>query len=128
VARKRKKLDPAAEAESRALAGLWLLERRPGAAPKVLLVGDGFLDVHDFGDAVSYMPTAILCVRLETREGQRLILHSDDGVVLFRYRLEGDTLELEDRPTDRPGGWEVDHPAKWELEGRWLRLITTKST
>jgi hypothetical protein len=89
----------------------------------LLLVGDGFLDVHDFGDAVSHLPTSILGVRLELREGQRLIVHSTDGVVLFRYRLDGDTLELEDPPRDRPDGWQPDHPAKWQLQGRWQRLV-----
>jgi len=49
---------------------------------------------------------------LEERNGERFLLYSDEGVVLFKYRLEGDRLELEDRPMDRPAGWELDHPRK----------------
>lgn len=40
--------------------------------------------------------------------------------------MEGDTLELEDRPMDRPVGWELDHPRKWVLTGKWLRLKSGK--
>ncbi|MBI3823602.1 MAG: hypothetical protein HY289_13110 [Planctomycetes bacterium] len=122
----KRKSSPTREADQQSLRGLWVLERKPGSSPKILLIADGYLNIRDFGDDISYAATSGLGIRLEERDGQRLILYSDEGVVLFRYRLEGDTLELEDRPMDRPAGWELDHPRRWVLTGKWLLLKPSK--
>jgi hypothetical protein len=117
MARRTSKARPTLEDDRRAIVGLWIQPRESGM-PRVLHFSNDYLKAVDFGwpleDAVSGD-----CY-LEERDGERVMLGYEAEVVLFRYRLAGDILDLSPPPTPRPDHWR--NWARWNLEGRWFRL------
>jgi hypothetical protein len=114
---------PSLEEDQQALLGLWVQPRASGASPKVLsfpkgshVFPEGYVRVCDLGSLSPYAMFGISFVLAE-EGGQRHRLDIDDRVVLFTYRLDGDTLELERVvPADYGDNYNYD------LGGKWLRF------
>jgi hypothetical protein len=113
------KARPSVEDDQRALEGLWIMPR-PTALPRIFHFTEGFLQVCDFGDDERWRTFSGDCYPQE-RDGERVLL-GFEGAVIFRYRLDGDILELLPPPTPRA---ELGRPYdnyQWNLEGKWYRL------
>jgi hypothetical protein len=122
MTRRTSKARPTVEDDRRAIIGLWIQPRESGAPPRVLCFSEwnqDYLMAYDFGGQGEYSEVRGDCY-LEERDGERMMLGQEGEVVLFRYRLAGDTLDLRPPPTPRPDHWR--NWASWNLEGRYFRL------
>jgi hypothetical protein len=121
VKRQPKKAGPAVPGDAEPLAGLWRLSRK-GSLPKVMCIAEGSLMVFDFATDFDHTATSGVTFDLEERGGRWFLVHSDYRTVVAEYRLDGDRLELDDRPAGQPDLFVPDSPGHWKLTGRWLRL------
>jgi hypothetical protein len=117
MAKRTSKVRPTVEDDRRAIVGLWIQPRESGL-PRVIFFSEDYLRTCDFGFSMDDS-VAGDCY-LEEQDGERVMLGQEGEVVLFRYRLAGDTLDLSPPPTPRPNHWR--NWASWNLEGRWFRL------
>jgi hypothetical protein len=121
MARRTNKARPTIEDDRRAIVGLWIQPRQSGAPPRVLCFSEwnqDYLMACDFGGPEDSEVRGD-CVLTE-QDGERVMLGQEGEVVLFKYRLVGDTLDLNPPPTPRPDHWR--NWASWNLEGRYFRL------
>jgi hypothetical protein len=126
MVRRKSNARPTVEDDRRAIIGLWIQPRESGAPPKVLCFSEwnqDYLMAYDFNGQADDAQAQGDCYLAE-QGGQRVML-GDEGVVLFRYRLVGDTLDLSPSPTPWPDRWR-NHGRGWRLEGRWFRLTYNK--
>jgi hypothetical protein len=117
MARRTSKARPSVDDDRRAIIGLWIQPRESGL-PRVLLFSEDYLHAIDFGFSMD--DSVCGDCYLEEQDGERVMLGQETEVVLFRYRLAGDTLELSPPPKPRPDHWR--NWARWNLEGRYFRL------